>query len=57
MKTPKGPKKIINVYFIPILKHNLLSVGQLILKNYDVHFKDGACVIKDVEGSTLGRLS
>ncbi|GKC69214.1 retrovirus-related pol polyprotein from transposon TNT 1-94 [Tanacetum coccineum] len=31
---------ILDVYNVPNLKSNILSVGQLLEKNYDIHFKD-----------------
>ena len=37
--TKKGEKKhISNVYFVPSLKHNLFSIGQLVEKGYRVSF-------------------
>ena len=37
-----------DVYHVEGLKHNLLSIGQLIQKGYRVYFEDNHCVIKDV---------
>lgn len=54
LRTRSGDKKIQNVYFVPGLKYNLLSVGQLILRGYDIHFKHGSCEIKDMNNRTLG---
>ncbi|KAI3734276.1 hypothetical protein L6452_13741 [Arctium lappa] len=54
VKTKYGEKRIPNVYFVPGLKHNLLSVGQLLLKGYEVHFKNNACEIKDMNNKSLG---
>eukprot|EP00253_Pinus_taeda_P008962 PITA_08962 len=46
--TKKGEKKYISdVYFIPSLKHNLMSVGQLMQKGYNVFFKNDVCTILD----------
>ncbi|XP_077221681.1 uncharacterized protein LOC143855443 [Tasmannia lanceolata] len=39
VQTKKGVKCISNVFYVPGLKHNLLSVGQLLMKWHDVHFK------------------
>ena len=36
-----------NVYHVKGLKHNLLSIGQLIQKGYRVYMEDDHCVIKD----------
>ena len=51
-----GVKRICDVYYVPALKHNLLSVGQLILKNYDVHFAKEHCIIRDPDGNLLGKV-
>lgn len=40
VKTRNGEKKIPNVYYVTGLKHNLLSVGQLLIKGHDIHFKN-----------------
>ena len=36
-----------NVYHVEGLKHNLLSIGQLIQKGYRVYIENDHCVIKD----------
>ena len=33
-------KNIYDVYYVPNLKHNLLSIGQLMAHGYDVTFHD-----------------
>lgn len=46
--TKMGEKKYISdVYFAPGLKHNLMSIGQLIQKGYRVYFKNKECTILD----------
>ncbi|KAL5836715.1 hypothetical protein ACOSQ3_013884 [Xanthoceras sorbifolium] len=40
---------ISNVLFIPNLKTNLLSVGQLQEKGYEISIKDGVCRIQDAK--------
>ena len=46
--TKKGEKKYISdVYFVPGLKHNLISIGQLMKKGYNVFFKNDECIILD----------
>ena len=46
--TKQGESKYIpNVYHVKGLKHNLLSIGQLIQKGYRVYMEDDHCVIKD----------
>ena len=52
--TKKGEKKYISdVYFVPGLKHNLMSVGQLMQKGYNVFFKNDVCTILDRPPSRL----
>ena len=41
------PKTISEVYYVPGLKHNLISVGQLTQKGYKVIFQGKQCVIYD----------
>ena len=44
----KGEKKYFsNVYFVPGLKHNLMSIGKLIQKGYNVLKKNDVCTILD----------
>ncbi|KAL0426868.1 UNVERIFIED_CONTAM: Retrovirus-related Pol polyprotein from transposon TNT 1-94 [Sesamum latifolium] len=45
--TKEGKKLITDVLYVPNLSHNLLSVGQLIQKDYSVYFDDGRCKILD----------
>jgi hypothetical protein len=46
--TKQNVKKYINnVYNVPVLKHNLLSVGQLIEHGYKVLFEGESCRIYD----------
>eukprot|EP00253_Pinus_taeda_P006584 PITA_06584 len=39
------------VYYVPGLKCNVLSIGQLIDKGYNVFFKDDMCTIRDIPPS------
>ncbi|KAI3708032.1 hypothetical protein L2E82_37034 [Cichorium intybus] len=57
INTKQGNKRIQSVYYVPELKHNLLSVGQLLQKNYELHFKENSCMIKDPKGNMLGKIS
>lgn len=53
IKTESGTEKLIHdVYYIPGLAYNLLSVGQLIQKGYLVTFHDNVCEIRR-EGSDV----
>jgi len=46
--TRKGAKKsITDVYYVPGMKCNLLSIGQLVQKGYNVFFEDDVCTIMD----------
>ena len=40
-----------DVYYVPSLKCNLLSIIQLIKKGYNVFFKDDVCTIMDIPPS------
>ena len=43
-----------DVYFVDRLKHNFLSVGQLMDKGYQLQFGNNTCIIKNKEGKLLG---
>ena len=46
--TRKGEKKYISdVYFVPGLKHNLISIGKLMKKGYYFFFKNDVGTILD----------
>eukprot|EP00253_Pinus_taeda_P009201 PITA_09201 len=46
--TKKGEKKtIVDVYYVPGMKCNLLSIGQLVQKGYNVFFVNDECTIMD----------
>nr|GEV03304.1 hypothetical protein [Tanacetum cinerariifolium] len=47
---------ISDVYNVPNLKSNILSVGQLLEKNYDIHFKDRSAIIKNHEGKLIAKV-
>ena len=38
-------KNILDVYYVPNIKHNLLSVGKLMVHGYDVTFHNNTCTI------------
>ncbi|KAI3821704.1 hypothetical protein L1987_09276 [Smallanthus sonchifolius] len=53
----KGKEKTIpNVFYVKGLRHNLLSVGQLLQKGYNVFFANGCCEIKDHKGYNLAKV-
>ncbi|GJV20712.1 retrovirus-related pol polyprotein from transposon TNT 1-94 [Tanacetum coccineum] len=47
---------ISDVYNVPNLKSNILSVGQLLEKNYDIHFKDRSATIRNQEGKLIAKV-
>eukprot|EP00253_Pinus_taeda_P025723 PITA_25723 len=50
--TKKGGKKTIaDVYYVPGMRCNLLSIGQLVHKGYNVFFKNDVCTIMDIAPS------
>ena len=49
--TKEGIKKVHDIYYTPHLKHNFLSVGQMMEKNYKLIFENGTCVIFDKNNS------
>ena len=68
-KTPiKGKGKILirlkdgrhefisNVYYVPDMKNNILSLGQLLEKGYDIHRKDFGLSIKDGRNNLITKV-
>ena len=53
VKTNSGIKLIFDVLFLPDISQNLLSVGQMLEKQYFLQFKDNQCVIFDPYGEKL----
>ena len=46
--TKKGERKTITyVYYVPRMRCNLLSIGQLVQKGYNVFFVNDVCTIMD----------
>ena len=45
--TKKGTMKVKNIYYTPKLKQSLLSIGQMLEKNYKLVFEDKICKIYD----------
>ncbi|KAI9182796.1 hypothetical protein LWI28_028968 [Acer negundo] len=56
VQTKKGVKRINNVFYVPGLKHNLLSVGQLLQKGHNVIFKDDLCEIRGKDGCLIAKI-
>ncbi|XP_017647823.1 uncharacterized protein LOC108488014 [Gossypium arboreum] len=53
ISTHLGNKTISDVFFVPDINQNLLSVGQLIMKGYSLIFKNNSCIIEDSLGQEL----
>ena len=52
IRARNGEQMIVpEVYYVHGLKCNLLSIGQLINKGYNVFFKDDMCTIRDIPPS------
>eukprot|EP00253_Pinus_taeda_P020411 PITA_20411 len=52
--TKKGEKKTIaDVYYVPGMKCNLLSIGKLVQKGYNVFFENDVCTIMDRKPNKL----
>ena len=46
--TKNGDKKYINdVYYIPALKSNIISLGQLVEKGYDIQMRENSLIIRN----------
>ena len=46
-KTNSGAfEKMSEVYYVPGLQCNLLSIGQLLKKGFDIHFHDNMCILR-----------
>lgn len=55
--TKEGNKKFItDVLYVLNLSHNLLSVGQLVQKDFSLHFNDGRCKIIDKKNVVIANI-
>ena len=52
--TLDGKTNTKDVYFVDGLKHNLLSVGQLVDKSYQLQFTEKTCMIRDKDKKVIG---
>ena len=52
--TLDGKTNTEDVYFVDDLKYNLLSVGKLVDKGYQLQFIEKTCMIKDKYGKVIG---
>lgn len=53
VETPAGTKLISEVLYVPDIDQNLLSVGQMLEKQYSLLFKNKTCTIMDPAGNEL----
>lgn len=49
------PRKIIDVYFIPDLKSNIISLGQATKSGCDIRMKDEYLIMHDCDGKLIGK--
>ena len=56
VQTKKRAKLISSVFYVSGLKHNLLSVGQLLLRGFHVHFNKDMCEIKDKHDTLITKV-
>ncbi|PHU12588.1 GDSL esterase/lipase [Capsicum chinense] len=56
IQSPTCLKLITDVFFIPNLDQNLLSVGQLLENDFKVLFEEKACVIKDSDNKEMFKI-
>ena len=47
---------ISNVYYVPNMKNNILSLGQLLKKGYDIHMKDSSLSIRDGRNNLITKV-
>ncbi|KAK2981150.1 hypothetical protein RJ640_013472 [Escallonia rubra] len=47
---------ISNVFYVPDMKSNILSLGQVLEKIFDIHLKDKSLIMKDGNGKLLAKV-
>ena len=47
---------ISNVYYVPNMKNNILSMGQLLEKCYDIHMRNHSLSIKDQRSNLIAKV-
>ncbi|KAG8377216.1 hypothetical protein BUALT_Bualt08G0005300 [Buddleja alternifolia] len=47
---------ISNVFYVPEMKSNILSLGQLLEKNYDIHLKNKSLIMRNESGRLLAKV-
>ena len=56
ISTKRGTKIVTNVFYIPELDQNLLSVTQMLRNGYAVSFKENFCFITNVHGTEIAKI-
>lgn len=56
VKTKKGTRIIRDVFLVPSLGKNLLSVPHMVMNGYEVNFKKQSCIIHDSRGRKIGEI-
>ncbi|KAM1480370.1 hypothetical protein ACFX2I_027522 [Malus domestica] len=51
-----GHQLISNVYYVPNMKSNILSLGQLLEKGYDIHMKNYSLFLRDDKGRLIAKV-
>ncbi|KAM2341818.1 hypothetical protein ACFX1X_014282 [Malus domestica] len=51
-----GHQLISNVYYVPNMKSNILSLGQLLEKGYDIHMKNYSLFLRDDKGRFIAKV-
>jgi hypothetical protein len=47
---------ITNVYFVPSMKSNILSLGQLLEKDYEIHMKNRSLLLRDDKKNLIAKV-
>lgn len=53
IQTPMGTKHISIILYVPKINRSLLSVGQMLERNYSLHFQDRSCTIVNCKANEL----
>ncbi|KZV24117.1 hypothetical protein F511_41480 [Dorcoceras hygrometricum] len=56
-RSKNGSRQLIsNVHYVPDMKSNILSLGQLLEKNYEISLKDKSLTMKDESGRLIAKV-
>ena len=56
VQTKKRVKRISSIFYVPGFKHNLLSVGQLLFREFHIHFNEDMYEIKDKHDALITKV-